>query len=243
MNKIQSYLLAFYKHYEKEYYCELPERLSAMKMCIHYMLHVSESIFQTGPYCTTWQYLIERVCGMLLPLIKSKLHPYKNLSNNIHLQELFNYLRFNQTIYNQIFPPAPIKNHDEHLAYSGENNQDFYFPSIQHNLTLSELRKIKQHFSTITDVSDQQLISFSQTGTKYGRLRTKDGHYISSKWIRRNKDWSRINYTVMVKIEIDIYANFPKQQLVFEVQDFYAIVEYYLTYEFEGSKVMLAYVQ
>ncbi|CAG8766375.1 5065_t:CDS:2 [Racocetra persica] len=30
---------------------------------------------------------------------------------------------------------------------------------------------------------------------------------------------------------------------VFEVQDFYAIVKYYLVYEFEESKVMLAYVQ
>ncbi|CAG8628549.1 3908_t:CDS:2 [Ambispora gerdemannii] len=66
-------------------------------------------------------------------------------------------------------------------------------------------------------------LSFSQTRTKYGRLRTKDGHYIGSKWIRRNKDWSRINYTVMIKIEVDIYANYPKRPSVFEVQDFYAI--------------------
>ena len=86
-------------------------------------------------------------------------------------------------------------------------------------------------------------MSFSQTGTKYGRLRTKDGHYISSKWIRRNKDWSRINYTVMVKIEVDIYANYSKWPSVFEVQSFYGIIEYYLIYEFEESKVILAYIQ
>lgn len=79
--------------------------------------------------------------------------------------------------------------------------------------------------------------------SEYGRLRTKDGHYIGSKWIRRNEDWSRINYTVMVKIEVDIYANYPKRPSIFEIQDFYAIVEYYLTYEFEGFKVMLAYIQ
>lgn len=39
---------------------------------------------------------------------------------------------------------------------------------------------------------------FSSSGIKYGRLRTKDNLYIGSKWIRRNNDWARINYSVMV---------------------------------------------
>ncbi|CAG8843886.1 43581_t:CDS:2, partial [Gigaspora margarita] len=42
---------------------------------------------------------------------------------------------------------------------------------------------------------------------------------------------------------VDIYANYPKRPLMFKIQDFYAIVEYYLLYEFEESKVMLAYIQ
>ncbi|CAG8848867.1 2586_t:CDS:1, partial [Racocetra persica] len=134
LNKIQSCLLAFYTHYEKEYYRGVLDRLSTMKMCIHNMLHVSESIFQTGPCCMTWQYPIERVYGMLLPLTKSRLHPYKNLINNIHLLEIFNCLKFNQMIYNQNFPKILPKIHDEHLAYT-RNGQDFYFPSTQHSLT------------------------------------------------------------------------------------------------------------
>ncbi len=47
----------------------------------------------------------------------------------------------------------------------------------------------------------------------------------------------------MVKIEVDIYANYPKWLSVFEVQSFYDIIEYYLTYEFEEFKVILAYIQ
>jgi hypothetical protein len=35
---------------------------------------------------------------------------------------------------------------------------------------------------------------------KFGRLLTSDGRMIGSEWIRRNKDWSRINYTVLVSI-------------------------------------------
>ncbi|CAG8453337.1 19248_t:CDS:10 [Gigaspora rosea] len=162
-------------------------------MCIHNMLHVSESIFQTGPCCMTWQYPIER---------------------------------FNQAIYEQIFPKIPPKIHDEHLAYTGNN----HFLSTQHRLTESELRKIKHHFSTTSDVSGLQ-------------LRTKNGHYIGSKWIRWNKDWSRINYTVLVKIEVDIYANYPSRPSVLKIQNFYTFVKYYLLYKFEESKVMLAYIQ
>ena len=44
--------------------------------------------------------------------------------------------------------------------------------------------------------------SFPSSGIKYGRLRTKDGHYIGSKWIKRNRDWARINYSVMVSYSI-----------------------------------------
>ncbi|CAG8498688.1 17519_t:CDS:2, partial [Cetraspora pellucida] len=110
----------------------------------------------------------------------------------------------------------PSKIHDEHLAYTRESGQDFYFPSTNYKLSQSELRKIKQHFSTISDISGLQLISFSYEETKYGWLRTKD---------------------------VDIYANYRNRLSVFKIQDFYAVVEYYLLYEFEKSKAMLAYIQ
>ena len=44
--------------------------------------------------------------------------------------------------------------------------------------------------------------SFPSSGIKYGHLRIKDGHYIGSKWIKRNRDWTRINYSVMVSYSI-----------------------------------------
>jgi len=39
---------------------------------------------------------------------------------------------------------------------------------------------------------------------KFGRLLTSDGRLIGSEWIRRNKDWSRVNYTVLVSILFNI---------------------------------------
>jgi len=53
------------------------------------------------------------------------------------------------------------KIYDEHLAYTEEGGQDFYFPLTLHKLTQAELKKIKEHFSTISDLSGLQLMSFS----------------------------------------------------------------------------------
>ena len=44
--------------------------------------------------------------------------------------------------------------------------------------------------------------SFLSSGIKYGCLRIKDDNYIGSKWIKRNRDWARINYSVMVSYSI-----------------------------------------
>jgi hypothetical protein len=44
---------------------------------------------------------------------------------------------------------------------------------------------------------------------KYGKLRTKDGHIISSKWISKDKIKSRNNYSVAVS---KIFLNFIKLQ-------------------------------
>jgi hypothetical protein len=64
----------------------------------------ADSIENTSPCWSTWQFPIERVCGMLLPLARSRLHPYKNIINNIHVWEMFNHLQFYQIMNTTIFP-------------------------------------------------------------------------------------------------------------------------------------------
>jgi hypothetical protein len=36
----------------------------------------------------------------------------------------------------------------------------------------------------------------------YGRMLTKNKYFIGSKWIKKNNDWARINYTVKVNITV-----------------------------------------
>jgi hypothetical protein len=95
---------------------------------------------------------MERTCGMLQPLAKSRLHPYKNLTNNIYLLELFNNLCYYRKIYEQIFPPISYKDYKEHLVYTNEDyNEEFQWPSKKYTLTFQEVKKIKDHLSATDD--------------------------------------------------------------------------------------------
>jgi len=125
-----------------------------MKSCFHYILHVADSIQDTGPCWSTWQFPMERTCGMLQPLAKSRLHPYKNLTNNVYLLELFNNLYYYRRIHEQIFPPIPCKEYKKHLVYTNENyREEFQWPSIPYVLNISEIKKIKNHLSVVDDVA------------------------------------------------------------------------------------------
>ncbi|PKC58212.1 hypothetical protein RhiirA1_314786, partial [Rhizophagus irregularis] len=57
------------------------------------LLHLVDTIETNGPCWNTWQFPIERLFGMLLPLVQSKLYPYDNLANQIILKERLNHLQ------------------------------------------------------------------------------------------------------------------------------------------------------
>ncbi|CAI2173083.1 5487_t:CDS:2 [Funneliformis geosporum] len=69
----------FVTHYEREYLQNNPSRLLAILISYHYLLHISASIRNTGPAWATKQYLMKRLCEILLPLMRSKQHLYTNL--------------------------------------------------------------------------------------------------------------------------------------------------------------------
>ena len=67
----------------REYLRKEPECLPAALISFHYLLHIGDSIRNSGPAWATWQYPMVRLCGMLLPLVRSRQHPYTNLRNQI----------------------------------------------------------------------------------------------------------------------------------------------------------------
>ena len=63
------------------------DRSSIFLISFHYLLHEVKSIEDFGPCRGYWQFPMERMCGMLIPLVKSQVHPYANLWNNLVLNE------------------------------------------------------------------------------------------------------------------------------------------------------------
>uniref|UniRef100_U9SID2 Uncharacterized protein n=1 Tax=Rhizophagus irregularis (strain DAOM 181602 / DAOM 197198 / MUCL 43194) TaxID=747089 RepID=U9SID2_RHIID len=74
---------------KKEYIQNNSTRLPAALISYYYLLHIADSIYNTGSGWATWQYPIERLCGMLLPLVCSMQHPYTILQNQITMWTQF----------------------------------------------------------------------------------------------------------------------------------------------------------
>ncbi|GES90549.1 transposase domain-containing protein [Rhizophagus clarus] len=215
--EIQQLILAFYKHYEMTYYQYEAERLPAMKISFHYLLHLVD--------------------------IQSKLHLYENLVNNITLRERFNHLQFYHTLQAQVFPPKSSKIHNENQVYINENYaENLYFPSSIHYLNKSTLIKLKRHYYSVYEINTNEE-EFPENGIKYTRLQSRNGTIIRSKWGRRNRDFSRINYTVAVKMQTDKYAAFPNRESVFEVEEFYCCIEYFMVHNYKEKSIIVTYVQ
>jgi hypothetical protein len=103
-----------------------------MKMCIHYILHIAANIKRNRPCCITWQFPIERICGMLLPLARLRLHPYKNIANNIYIIELFNHLQFHKSAYQKLLPEKTNKTYHGLVFMTDSYEEEFYSPMQQY---------------------------------------------------------------------------------------------------------------
>ena len=119
-------------------------------------MYVADSIKNIGSCWITWQFSMKYFCDMLLLLAKSRIYPYKNIINNVYLMELINYLPYQ---YQQIFlPKLSLKKYAKHLVYSDEYYlEEFYFPTKNHVLSQSQLKKLKENLSTSYDIFGQSL--------------------------------------------------------------------------------------
>lgn len=128
--------------YFREYYQNNGQRLAACKITFHYLLHVADSIKYCGPSWTHWQFPMERMCGILQPLIKSKIKPYSNLANTLVLLQQFYMLPF-FSISKAIFKENPPKQWSKERVFSTEEyEEEFYSPSTQYPLSSQEYKHL-----------------------------------------------------------------------------------------------------
>ncbi|CAG8696675.1 20408_t:CDS:2, partial [Rhizophagus irregularis] len=108
-----------------------------------------------------------------------------------------------QQAYQKLLPEKTIKEYHGLVFTTDSYDEVFYSPMQQYTLKRSEIKKIKEHYSTYYDVRARQL---------------------------------------QVYLEVDIYSNNQRRTPVFEKRPFYGNIEYYLMYEFNNEKSMLAYI-
>src|SRR6266498_5181592 len=95
---------------------------------------------------------MERVCDMLIPLVKSQKHPYASLWNNILLNERFNHLKYKTEFYDQIFSQKEEKEWLSHRVFFFslyDDKYEFYSPSKKNVLSSVKLKKLKKTYTAI----------------------------------------------------------------------------------------------
>src|SRR5215216_7910187 len=98
---------------------------------------------------------MERMCGMLIPLVKSQKYPYTSLWNNIVLNERFIHLKLNED-YKQVFPEKEKeKIYPSHRVFSSSlyEEYEFYSPSKKYKLSNAELKMLKETYAVIFDIN------------------------------------------------------------------------------------------
>lgn len=89
IDRVELLIAEFVEHYEADYYCYDPRRLSACRATIHYQLHIAQCIRDLGPPGIYWQFPMERQCGYLTRMVKSRADANRNLSLGIlHMTRL-----------------------------------------------------------------------------------------------------------------------------------------------------------
>ena len=136
------------------------DRSSIFLISFHYLMHVAQSIEDFGPCRGYWQFPMERICGMLIPLVKSQIHPYANLWNNLVLNERFNHLKYKKDFGQHIFLQKEGKEWPSHIVFTlplYDEGVELYSPSTKIVLSHTELRKLKETYSAIYDLNANQI--------------------------------------------------------------------------------------
>ncbi|CAG8774027.1 3685_t:CDS:2, partial [Funneliformis caledonium] len=123
-------------YFTREYLQNNPSYLLATLISYHYLLHISASIHNTAPAWTTWQYLIKRLCGMLLPQYKTEV---------------------NHRIFGK--EPEKISNYSESCVFAIEGvEEELYSPSRKYCMNRTETQRLRTYYMTALNKRTNQLI-------------------------------------------------------------------------------------
>jgi hypothetical protein len=150
-----------YVIFNREYLQNNPKYLPAALVTYHYLLHIATSIYNTGPAWATWQYPMERLCGMLLPLVRSKQYPYINLQNQITMWIRFSHLQYKTEINQKLFGKSleEMSDYSESRIFVIDGvKEKLYPPSHKYCMNRTEMQRLKAYYITALNKHANQLV-------------------------------------------------------------------------------------
>ena len=154
------YLLLKSIIFNREYLQNNSGCLPAALISYHYLLHIATSIRNTGPAWATWQYPIERLCGILLPLVRSKQHPYINLQNQITTRIRFSHIQYKAEIKQKLFETniERTQTYSENRIFTIDGiEEELHSPSHRYCINRTEEQRLKAYYVTALDIHADQL--------------------------------------------------------------------------------------
>jgi hypothetical protein len=98
-------VVRFVRSYEDIYYCNRdPKWMPVCSINIHYLLHFPTYIRDCGPARYWWQFPMERFCGIIKPMARSKSQLNTSLANGLVITEYLNHLEISHL---RPAPPRP----------------------------------------------------------------------------------------------------------------------------------------
>lgn len=98
LSELEDLCVDFVKNYEKLYYRGESRRLPVCSVNVHYLLHLPSNVRDCGPSCYSSQFTMERYCGIVKPMARSKSQLNTSLTNGVINTEHFHHVRFTREI-------------------------------------------------------------------------------------------------------------------------------------------------
>jgi len=96
---------------------------------------------------------MERLYGMLVPLVRFKQHPYTNLRNQITIWTQFSHLQYKAEVNQKVFG-----NKLKELNTAERTEEELYSLSCKYYMNRTELQRLKAYYVTILNKPANQLM-------------------------------------------------------------------------------------
>ena len=118
VNILDDLVVRFVRSYEDIYYCNRdPKWMSVCSINIHYLLHFPAYIRDCGPARYWWQFPMERFCGILKPMARSKSQLNTSLANSLVVTEYLNHLEFSMHLPPPSSYPILVNEYNASLSH------------------------------------------------------------------------------------------------------------------------------